>query len=181
MLAEALDGREIAGYRVKGVVLPCDCKLMPPALAEWMERLNPVAVVGTGLAFGDSQIRVEKVGLNLLDFGNIPDNGGNLMKGEPIIKDGPAAYFSTLPVQQSVKRLRHEGVPAYLSGHAGGHLCNDMLYTASHLVAQTRADKPPVGFIHLPALPQQSAEEAERDNTPQCAPQHELRFDATRP
>jgi pyroglutamyl-peptidase len=167
--AEALDGREIAGYRVQGVVLPCDHKLMPPTLADWIEKVRPAAVIGSGLAFGDAQIRVERVGLNLMDFGATPDNGGHLMINEPILKDGPPAYFSTLPVPQIVNSLREAGIPAYLSGHAGGHLCNHFLYTASHLVAQIIGARPPVGFIHLPALPEQAAAEAIRDNSRQCA------------
>src|SRR3954468_24376457 len=93
MAAEALNGREVRGYRVQGVVLPCDYKLMPPTLAEWIERVQPAAIVGSGLAFGDAQIRLERVGLNLLDFGTTPDNGGHLMAGEPALKDGPASYF----------------------------------------------------------------------------------------
>ncbi len=174
MVAEALHGQTIAGYQVHGVVLPCDYKQMPPLLAEYMEQLRPAVVIGTGLAFGESQIRLERVGLNLLDFGATPDNGGHSMQNTPILENGPAAYFSTLPLEKLQIRLRQKGIPAYISGHAGGHLCNHMLYTASHLAAQLSEARPAVGFVHLPALPHQAAAEAVRDNLRQCAPSMSL-------
>jgi pyroglutamyl-peptidase len=174
LIAEALNGREIAGFRVVGITLPCDYKLMPPSLADSIERLHPAIIIGNGLAFGESQMRVERVGLNWLDFGFTPDNGGHLVKGEAAIEDGSAAYFSTIPVQKIVGRLRQEGIPAYLSGHAGGHLCNHMLYIASHLVARLNSNQPLVGFIHLPALPNQAVAEALRDNSPLCVPSMNL-------
>ncbi|MEI6046519.1 MAG: hypothetical protein WCS37_19380 [Chloroflexota bacterium] len=174
LVAEALNGREIRGYQVVGVTLPCDYKLMPPLLMGLIEQLRPVVIIGSGLAFGESQFRIERVGLNLLDFGSVSDNGGHLLKGEPAVKDGPTAYFTTLPLLKVVERLRQEGIPAYLSSHAGGHLCNHMIYTALHLVTQMDIGRPLVGFIHLPALPHQAAAEALRDNLPLCAPSMSL-------
>ncbi len=167
MVAEALNGREFLGYRVQGVVLPCDYLEMPPLLAEWMQKLNPALVIGTGLAYGETGIRLERVGLNLLDFGTTPDNGGHRMNGQHALKGGPAAYFSTLPLEHIEQKLRKDNIPAYISNHAGCHLCNHMLYTASHLAQSS--GKPLVGFVHLPALPNQVTEEAVRDGIRTCA------------
>ncbi len=175
MAAQALDGKIIAGYKVRGAVLPCDHLLMPPALASLIEETSPAMVIGTGLAFSSPQIRLERLGVNLLNFGKTPDNGNHLMINQPALKGGPEAYFSTLPLPRLVKYLRSQGIPASLSEHAGGHLCNMMLYTASHLVAQLKTDpKPLVGFVHIPGLPHQAAEEAERENLTVCAPSMSL-------
>jgi len=170
--AVALDGQEILGYRIAGRVLPCDYLKMPPLLAEWLEQIQPAIVVGSGLAFGEPQIRVERVGLNQLDF-RVPDNGGHSIQNEPALKAGPVAYFSTLPNIQIVKRLRQEGIPAGLSDNAGGHLCNHMLYTALHL-AQTTFPSQATGFIHLPSIPELAALEAARDDSRSCVPSMSL-------
>ncbi len=175
MAAQALDGKIIGDYRVKGVVLPCDYLLMPPALSGLLEELSPAVVIGSGLAFGESSIRLERVGLNLLNFGLTPDNGNHRMENQPVLKGGPPAYFSPLPLPQMVKQLRKEGIPACLSNNAGGHLCNMMLYTILHLVQEQAVNRRPLaGFVHLPALPHQAAEEAERENLSLCGPSMSL-------
>lgn len=45
---------------------------------------------------GRPDITVERVAINCDDF-RIPDNGGNQPEDEPVVADGPSAYFATLP------------------------------------------------------------------------------------
>jgi len=81
-----------------------------------------------------------------------PDNRGDVVRDTPCVVGGPAAYWSTLPLDTILETLTAEGIPAYVSNTAGTFLCNYTLYTALHALAS--ADRPiPAGFIHLPYLP----------------------------
>lgn len=154
VIAQALDGRELGqGHTIRGAVMPVDCVAMPEVLAKLWEQHRPEYVVGLGLAFGDSGLRLERLGHNWVAISN-PDNGGHIRPGEPIIEDAPAAYFSPLPVADMVAALLDEGIPAYSSDHAGTHLCNEMLYVALHRANQMQQNRPQCGFIHLPATPE---------------------------
>lgn len=73
-----------------------------------------------------------------------------------IAADGPAAYFSTLPIKAIVRALRAQGITAGVSQTAGTFVCNHVFYGLMHHAAQLAA---PIraGFIHVPFLPQQAA------------------------
>lgn len=167
VLAQALDGFTVEGYVVKGAIMPVDCVKMPGVLYGLVEQHHPQIVIGLGLAFGDSGLRLERVGHNWSEISS-PDNGGNTRPGVPLVPEGPAAYFSTFPANQIVTDLLETGIPAYPSDHAGGHLCNEMLFTALHAI--NNGDWHPVegqpivaGFIHLPGTPQLAAQLIQED------------------
>jgi pyroglutamyl-peptidase len=84
-----------------------------------------------------------------LDDASIPDNAGVLKSGELIESDGPAAYWSTLPLERFYHALALENIPVSFSNHAGTYLCNHVFYVARHETAA-----PPIlcGFIHVPLI-----------------------------
>lgn len=136
-------------------VLPLSCARLQPALLELWSRCTPQYCVFVGQARGRNRIGFERLASNLLDF-TLPDNDGALPRGERIVTDGPAAYWSTLPRQEQLAdRLNAEGIPAVCSNHAGNYLCNQLLYLALHLSAQ-QAPARRCGFIHIPPLPVQA-------------------------
>ncbi|HEX5906049.1 MAG TPA: peptidase C15, partial [Propionibacteriaceae bacterium] len=59
---------------------------------------DPDVVVCVGQAGGELGISAERVASNV-DEGRIPDNDGNQPIDTRIRADGPAAYFSSLPVE----------------------------------------------------------------------------------
>lgn len=152
-IAHALDGRVIASARVTGVELPCSAMDTPPALQAALHDVNPNLVLLLGLAAGRSALALERVAINVMDFG-LPDNAGAQMVDEPVVPGGPDAYFSTLPVRAILRAWRDAGIPGSLSNSAGTYVCNLAAYWASHLAAGNgfRA-----GLVHLPALPEQVA------------------------
>ncbi len=121
---------------------------MPGELEQAIAEARPAIVLGLGLAALRTQVAVERVAINCLDF-TIPDNDGVLVEGGPIVPGGPAAYFATVPVREIASAWQAEEVPSYLSNTAGTYVCNQMLYTACRLATEGgfRA-----GFIHLPPL-----------------------------
>ena len=120
-----------------------------------LEEAHPAAVLCLGEATRRPAISIERVAVNLLDF-RIPDNAGAQITDQPIREDGPAAYFSTLPVRALLNALHGSKLPAELSLTAGSYLCNQIFYTLMHALA-AQGSKVTAGFIHLPALPEQAA------------------------
>jgi pyroglutamyl-peptidase len=155
-LAKAVDGRVLGDAVVRSVILPVDgrraCGVLEPALAE----LDPAAALLLGLAGQRARIALERVALNVMDY-SIPDNAGYRATGEPCVAGGPAAYFTTLPLEAMLRALTAEGIPAYVSNTAGAYLCNQTLYSTLHLVT-LQSLRTRVGFVHLPLLPSMVAE-----------------------
>ncbi|RDI22009.1 pyroglutamyl-peptidase I [Pseudacidovorax intermedius] len=157
-VARALDGWQVDGATVQAVRLPC-------VFGEALERLDaalavgerPVLVIGLGLAGGRTEVTPERAALNV-DDARIPDNAGRQPVDRPVVAQGPAAYFSTLPVKAIVQALRREGLPASVSNSAGTFVCNHVFYGLMHRLA-TQAGLQGVrgGFVHVPALPEQAA------------------------
>lgn len=152
-VARQLDGAPVAGATVVARCLPTAFEAAPAALAEAIESLRPQAVVALGQATGRAEVSMERVAVNLIDA-RIPDNRGAQPRDQPVRAEGPAAYFSTLPLKRMLAGLRAAGLPAGLSLSAGAFVCNQVFYELQHRLRQTGI---PSGFIHLPALPEQAA------------------------
>ncbi|MBP3961979.1 pyroglutamyl-peptidase I [Paenibacillus lignilyticus] len=119
-------------------------------------EVQPDVVICVGQAGGRSDIALERVAINLNDA-RIPDNEGNQPIDEPISEQGPAAYWTSLPIKSITARLRKGGIPASLSQTAGTFVCNHLFYGLQHMIA---TEFPGIrgGFIHIPYLPIQTAQ-----------------------
>ena len=134
----------------------------------YIDEFHPDAVIMLGEYPGRSMITIERVAINYNDstrYG-VKDEAGYAPQGTKVVDDGPAAYFSTLPLRRIVTELRACGIPADISDSAGTLMCNHLMYGALHHVHSTtkaRVGKQgvviPVGWIHLPALPAMAAKE----------------------
>lgn len=125
-------------------------------LTHAMRTHRPDAVVCVGQASGRASVAVERVAVNLMDA-RIPDNAGYRPVDEPIDANGPAAYFSTLPVKQIVAVINRRGVAAEISNTAGTYVCNQLMYGGLHYAAE-HFPQMQVGFIHVPKLAGQGGE-----------------------
>lgn len=121
-----------------------------------VEEVQPDAVVCLGQATGRAEVTPERVAINVND-GRIADNSGFQPKDEPIRAEGPAAYFSTLPLRQMIAAMQAAGTPASLSNTAGTFVCNNLMYGLMDYLART-GKTIPAGFIHIPATPKQAIE-----------------------
>ena len=155
-LLSGFDGRVINGIRIAALALDSDLAAMPAALSEAIARTRPVFVVSLGLALGAPVLKLETTAINRLSFA-VPDNrGARPTDGRPIEPDGPAARLATWPAQDLAAALLDAGLPAVVSHFAGTHICNATLYTALGAM-QGLGLGGPVGFLHLPFLPEQVA------------------------
>ena len=114
------------------------------------ERIQPDAILSVGQAGGREGITVEVVGINLREA-RISDNEGNQPVNEPIAADGPAAYFTTLPIRKMVAAAVEKGFKCSLSYTAGAFVCNDLIYS----LLNKYNGMIPVGFIHVPFVREQ--------------------------
>lgn len=154
-VVRALAHEKIDGIELCSAILPVDRVRGPQTLIDMFQSTRPDAVLCLGEASRRMAISIERVAVNLLDF-RIADNAGEKVMDEPIVRDAPAAYFATLPVRAMYDSIRAAGVPCELSLSAGTFLCNQVMYTILHYLAQNRL-KTPAGFVHLPRLPEQVA------------------------
>ncbi len=154
LVARSLEGRLIAGRRVVARVFPVETSGVGDRLRQAFEEEQPELVVCTGLAAGRTAVSLERVAVNMLDFEQ-PDNAGEERKNEPILRGGPDARLSPMPIAEIVDAWQREGVPGYVSNSAGTYLCNQILY---EVLGIAESVSPPVtaGFIHLPYLPEQA-------------------------
>lgn len=150
-VAKQLDGRVIGECAVRSVILPVQHEAARAVVAPLLAAPGLVAVVHLGLAGGRARVSLERVAANVMDYSR-PDAHGQVLRDMPCVPDGPAAYFSTLPLREILAALTAEGIPAAISNTAGTYLCNDISYTTLHALAR-RGLTIPAGFIHLPFLP----------------------------
>lgn len=129
-----------------------------------IEKYQPDMVIMLGQAGGRPAISFEKVAINLDDF-RIEDNAGNQPVDEPVVTDGPAAYFTTMPVKAMVQAVNGVGVPSEISYSAGTFVCNHLFYGVMHYLAQfnrnlSRSEQSDLhiraDFVHVPFLPEQT-------------------------
>ena len=89
-----------------------------------------------------------------IDDARIADNAGRQPVDRVIARQGPAAYWSTLPIKAIVAALQSRGIPASVSQTAGTFVCNHVFYGLMHELRGQK--KVRGGFIHVPFLPEQA-------------------------
>ncbi|TWD42950.1 pyroglutamyl-peptidase I [Pantoea sp. SJZ147] len=151
----ALEGQQIAGARIVTRQLPVVFSEVLDVLYQALDEIKPDAIISVGQAGGRSDITVERIGINV-DDARIPDNAGHQPVDEPVVQDGPAAYFSRLPIKAIVAAVRKAGIPASVSQTAGTFTCNRVMYGLLHWLHQ-HGSAARAGFIHIPYLPEQAA------------------------
>jgi len=135
------------------------CKLNIPTIygeaarlvLEKAQEIGADVIISVGQAGGRDAVTPERIAVNIRDA-RIPDNAGVLYRGERVVPEGPAAYFSTIPVEKMSQAIRDAHIPSSVSNTAGCYVCNDVLYTLLNAYHGTPVR---VGFIHVPYLPEQ--------------------------
>ncbi|MBM7356585.1 pyroglutamyl-peptidase I [Lelliottia amnigena] len=156
-VVKQLEGMIIDDCRVVTRQLPCVFGESLTVLNAAIDELNPAVVIAVGQAGGRVDITVERVGINV-DDARIPDNRGQQPIDVAIVPDGPAAWFSSLPIKAMVAAMREKGIPASVSQTAGTFVCNHVMYGVLHKIGENAEMKG--GFIHIPYLPEQAAAHA---------------------
>lgn len=143
----------IAGATVVPLEIPTVFGTCAEVVRQAIITEQPDVVLSVGQAGGRSALTPELIAINL-DDGRIPDNAGFQPVDQPIQPNGPAAYFTQLPVKAMARAIRQAGLPSHVSTTAGTYVCNHIMYEVQHLRA-TEFPQLQAGFIHIPFLPEQ--------------------------
>lgn len=139
---------EVAGAEIVKLTVPTVFDTCVETVVKAVQTYKPNAVLCLGQATGRRELTPERVAINV-DDARIPDNAGAQPTDRPIDPNGPAAYFSTLPIKAMVSAMRDVGLPAAVSNTAGTFVCNHLMYGILHALDI------PGGFMHVPAIPEQ--------------------------
>ncbi len=149
-VARALDGQILGGARIHAHQLPCVFGAARDALWQALEGGQFDLLLSLGLAGNRPDVTVERIAINV-DDARIPDNADQQPVDVPVVAEGPAAYWASLPIKRMVAAVRAAGVPASVSQTAGTFVCNHVFYAGAHWAA-TQQPRLRVGFMHLPLL-----------------------------
>ena len=128
---------QIGQYQIHKLAIPTIFGTAAEMILAEAQQLHPDVIISVGLAGGRDAVTPERIAVNIRDA-RIADNRGFQPSGDRVVAEGPAAYFSTLPVA--------------VSNTAGTFVCNDVLYT---LLRHFDGTAVRAGFIHVPYLPSQ--------------------------
>ena len=149
-----------SGIELIKVLLSVEFKATTNILKQLLQEHQPDVVISLGQAGNRPEICVERVAVNLNcvrssdGMRELADNVGDTPVDVPISEDGPAAYFSTIPVWDLVAVIKAQDVAGAASYSAGTYVCNHVMYTVLHEAAK-KYPAMKVGFIHVPFLPEQ--------------------------
>jgi pyroglutamyl-peptidase len=134
--------------------LPVSFAQAPARLADAVAAHGPDLVVCVGEA-ARAAVGLERVAVNVADA-RIADNDGSTPRDEPLAADGPAAYFTSLPLRRCLAAAHASGIPVEVSDTAGTYVCNATFYALMRLLSQ----QPTVtgGFVHVPLTPDQAGD-----------------------
>lgn len=148
--------KRIGGLAIHTAELPTSFARSAGVLRAAIDKARPDIVLCVGQAGGRSELCLERVAINVQDA-RIRDNDGKQPIDKPVVADGPAAHFATLPIKACVAAMRKAGLPAAVSNTAGTFVCNHIFYAlmdiaASHPIPMRG------GFLHIPYVPEQAAQ-----------------------
>lgn len=147
-LSDTIGGASIIKLEIPTVFHESACMV-----EQAIKKYRPNVVVHVGQAGGRFNITPERIAINL-DDARIADNSGNQPLDQVIVADGPAAYFTQLPIKAMVNAMQAAGIPASVSNSSGTFVCNHIMYQTLHL-CQLNYPTIRSGFIHVPYLPEQ--------------------------
>ncbi|KAB7789746.1 pyroglutamyl-peptidase I [Bifidobacterium leontopitheci] len=147
--ADSADALNDVSLSITTVALPVSFANAWPTLKRTIEAVRPNIVIATGLKHAARGIAMERCATNLMDAAR-PDVDNALPRSTPIIPDGPAAYWTRLPLRAIINDFAHDGIPATLSSDAGTFVCNSLFY---HLL-NWASDQSRVlaGFVSFPLV-----------------------------
>ncbi|PJM73347.1 peptidase C15 [Bifidobacterium primatium] len=154
-VSETLSSRGVAGapegadIQVTSVLLPLSFQNAWPKLHETIEAVHPDVVIATGLKTHAHSVALERCATNLIDASR-PDADNVQPRRTPIEPDGPAAYWTRLPLRAILHDFTEQNIPATLSSDAGTFVCNSLFYQLLHWNAQQARTLS--GFLSFPKV-----------------------------
>ncbi|OZG58714.1 peptidase C15 [Bifidobacterium tissieri] len=121
------DSAGIVHINVTSVLIPLSFQNAWPTLRDAIDRVHPDMVLATGLKTHAHSVALERCATNLIDASR-PDADNIQPRRAPIDPDGPAAYWTRLPLRTILHDFAEQNIPATLSSDAGTFVCNSLFY-----------------------------------------------------
>ena len=134
---------------IDAVSIPVSFTKSWPALHEAIEAARPQIVIAMGLKRAARGIALERCATNRVGDDR-PDADNMTPQRDTINPDGPAAYWTRLPLRAILADFTEGGIPATLSSDAGTFVCNSLFYQL--LDWSTRQERVIAGFVSLPPV-----------------------------
>ena len=142
------DGKQIGGYNVKGIVLPCTYFGAFQILKQAISEINPTAIISTGLSSSVKGIRFETTGRNIMN-GKYPDADGYEPNRIPII-EGEKEFLNVNSDNSNLANILYDnGIPTEMSANAEEFICNSLIYLTINYLQANNLETKNV-FIHTP-------------------------------
>lgn len=142
--------------KVHAVSLPVSFAKAWPMLKEGIEAVQPDIVIATGLKHSARSVMLERCATNLMDTER-PDADNVIPRRKPIDPNGPAAYWTRLPLRSILQDFTDDSIAASLSSDAGTFVCNSLFYNLLNWM--DTQDRVLGGFVSFPPVrPEQSSQ-----------------------
>ena len=149
LAAKGVDGLDDVELTISAVSLPVSFAKAWPTLRETIEATHPNIVIATGLKHAARGVMLERCATNLMDAAR-PDVDNVTPRRAPIDPDGPAAYWTRLPLRSILADFTRDGIPATLSSDAGTFVCNSLFYNLLNWASGQ--EKVLAGFVSFPLI-----------------------------
>lgn len=136
--------------KVTSVMLPISFANAWPKLLETIEREQANIVIATGTKHTARGVQLERCATNVIDAKK-PDVDNSRPQKMPIVEDGPAAYWTRLPLRMILQRFAHDSIASNLSSDAGTYVCNSLFYQLLHWAAKDNK-RVLAGFVSFPPV-----------------------------
>ncbi len=139
---------------VQKIVLPVVFSECFQEVYKLMENTLFDYILMLGESGGRTSVSLERIAVNIAEA-SIPDNKGNMPRGEKIFPDGENAYSATLDLKVAKDALNENSIPVQISNSAGLYVCNNLFYGVMYYINRHNLNTK-AGFMHIPFLEKQT-------------------------
>ncbi|MDO8594379.1 MAG: hypothetical protein Q7R93_02585 [bacterium] len=168
LLGKRLDGKIVAGYRIRTVILPATISAdnRGEQLLDLAHRESAVGILSMGMWSVAREFRIETVARNCMPWNKYCPAFANTLISSRYGADErfypPLAPWK-LPAFKAACRARARMLPVEISGDAGSFCCEHLMVQVEIAQRERRClRRLPFLFIHLPCCPE-AISENERD------------------
>lgn len=135
---------------IHAVHMPVSFTKAWPTLRSAIDELQPQIVIASGLKRPARGILLERCATNRKDITR-PDVDNVIPSKRVIDPEGPAAYWTGLPLRAILRAFAADNIPATLSSDAGTYVCNALFYALQEWAA-AQSQRTLCGFVNLPLV-----------------------------
>ena len=147
-----VDGDDVladVAVNISAVTMPVSFTKAWPTLLEAIEATQPQIVVAMGLKRAARGIALERCATNRVSDDR-PDADNMTPQRDTIDPQGPAAFWTRLPLRAILADFTADNIPATLSSDAGTYVCNSLFYQL--LDWSVEQERVIAGFVSLPQV-----------------------------